>query len=66
MCKRKKLKVFRIEHDLTQEELANQLGISVAHYGSVERGIYDPSYKMMATFFRLYPQEKFEIFDKEE
>ena len=66
MCKRKKLKVFRIEHDLTQEELANQLGISVAHYGSVERGIYDPSYKMMATFFKLYPDQKFEIFEKEE
>ena len=66
MCKRKNLKIFRVKHDLTQEELANQLGISVAHYGSVERGIYDPSYKMMETFFRLYPQENFKIFDKEE
>lgn len=66
MCKRKKLKVFRIEHDLTQEELATQLGVSAAHYGSVERGTYDPSYKMMATFFKLYPQENFEVFDKED
>ncbi|AIF54346.1 putative Cro-like repressor [Lactobacillus phage Ld25A] len=66
MCKRKNLKVFRVKQDLTQEELAKKLGVSVAHYGAVERGTYDPSYKMMSNFFRLYPQEKFEIFDKEE
>lgn len=66
MCKRKKLKVFRIEHDLTQEALAEKLGVSVAHYGAVERGTYDPSYKMLATFFKMYPQEDFKIFDKED
>ena len=66
MCKRKKLKVFRIEHDLTQEELAKKLGVSAAHYGAVERGTYDPSYKMMASFFKLYPQENFKVFDKED
>ena len=66
MRKRKKLKVFRIEHDMTQEELAAKLGISVAHYGSVERGTYDPSYKLMDTFFKLYPKENFNIFEKEE
>lgn len=66
MCKRKNLKVFRVKQDLTQEELAKKLGVSVSHYGAVERGTYDPSYKMMSNFFRLYPQEKFEIFDKEE
>ena len=65
MRKRKKLKVFRIEHDMTQEELAAKLGISVAHYGSVERGTYDPSYKLMDTFFKLYPKENFDIFEKE-
>ena len=65
MCKRKNLKIFRIKHDMTQEEMATKLGVSVAHYGSVERGIYDPSYKMMETFFKLYPQENFKIFDKE-
>lgn len=66
MCKRKRLKMFRIEHDLTQEEMAKKLGVSVAHYGSVERGAYDPSYKMMATFFKLYPNENFKIFESEE
>lgn len=66
MCKRKNLKIFRVKHDLTQEEMATMLGVSVAHYGSVERGIYDPSYKMMATFFKLYPQENFKVFDKED
>ena len=66
MCKRKNLKIFRIKHDMTQEEMATKLGVSVAHYGSVERGIYDPSYKMMETFFKLYPDQKFEIFEKEE
>ncbi|AGW43701.1 putative Cro-like repressor [Lactobacillus phage phiLdb] len=66
MCKRKNLKVFRVKQDLTQEELAKKLGVSVAHYGAVERGTYDPSYKMMANFFKLYPQEDFEVFDKED
>ncbi|AVJ48881.1 hypothetical protein [Lactobacillus phage PMBT4] len=66
MCKRTNLKVFRIKHNLTQEELAEKLGVSAAHYGSVERGTYDPSYKMMASFFKLYPQESFRIFDKED
>lgn len=66
MCKRKNLKIFRVKHDLTQEEMATMLGVSVAHYGSVERGIYDPSYKMMAAFFKLYPQENFKVFDKED
>lgn len=66
MCKRKKLKVFRVNQDLTQAELAKKLGVSVSHYGAVERGTYDPSYKIMASFFKLYPQEGFEIFEKEE
>lgn len=66
MCKRKNLKIFRIKHDLTQEEMATKLGVSVAHYGSVERGVYDPSYKMMETFFKMYPAENFNIFEKEE
>lgn len=66
MCKRKNLKLFRVKKDLTQEELAKKLGVSVSHYGAVERGTYDPSYKMMANFFKLYPQEGFGVFDKEE
>lgn len=66
MCKRKNLKLFRVNQDLTQEELAKKLGVSVSHYGAVERGKYDPSYKMMARFFKLYPQEGFEVFEKEE
>ena len=65
MYKRKKLKVFRVKQDLTQGELAKKIGVSVSHYGAVERGTYDPSYKMMANFFKLYPQEGFEVFDKE-
>lgn len=34
-----RLKLLRKDHNLTQENLAEKLGISVKHYSEVERGI---------------------------
>lgn len=38
-----KIRTFRRMQDLTQEWVANQLGISLSAYGEIERGATDPS-----------------------
>jgi putative transcriptional regulator len=51
-----KLKVYRAMHDLTQEELANKLGVTRATINAIERGRYDPSLRLafkIARFFEV-------------
>ncbi|TEB08583.1 antitoxin HipB [Pelotomaculum schinkii] len=51
-----KLKVYRAMHDLTQEELANKLGVTRATINAIEKGRYDPSLKLafkIARFFEV-------------
>ncbi len=51
-----KLKVYRAMHDLTQEELANKLGVTRATINAIEKGRYDPSLRLafkMARFFEV-------------
>ena len=51
-----KLKVYRAMHDLTQEELANKLGVTRATINAIEKGRYDPSLKLafkIARFFKV-------------
>ncbi len=51
-----KLKVYRAMHDLTQEELANKLGVTRATMNAIEKGRYDPSLKLafkIARFFEV-------------
>lgn len=36
--KRQNLKVLRVKHNLTQQELADKLGVSVSTYNLVENG----------------------------
>lgn len=53
---RNKLKVYRAMHDLTQEELANKLGVTRATINAIEKGRYDPSLKLafkIARFFEV-------------
>jgi putative transcriptional regulator len=38
-----KLKVYRAEHDITQEELADKLGVTRQTILAIEKGKYDPS-----------------------
>ncbi|MGZ7046899.1 MAG: helix-turn-helix transcriptional regulator [Methanobacterium sp.] len=49
-----KLKVFRAMHDITQEELAIQLGVTRQTIIAIEKEKYDPSLTLafkIATFF---------------
>ena len=51
-----KLKVYRAIHDLTQEELANKLGVTRATINPIERERYDPSLRLafkIARFFEV-------------
>jgi len=51
-----KLKVYRAMHDLTQEELANKLGVTRATINAIEKGRYDPSLRLafkIARFFEV-------------
>lgn len=59
---RNKLKVYRAMHDLTQKELADQLGVTRQTIHSIERGKYDPSLPLafkMARFFDVKIEDIF-------
>ena len=72
MVKRKKLfntkiKVLRAEKNLTQEDLAIDLGISRSTILEIERGTFNPSLKLafsIATYFDKKIDEVFEILEE--
>ena len=43
---RNKLKVYRAMHDLTQESLADKLGVTRQTIIAIEKGKYDPSLEL--------------------
>lgn len=47
--KRTKLKAFRIMKDLTQEEMGKKLGCSGQHYGYIEQGTRQGTWKFWQT-----------------
>lgn len=57
-----KLKVLRAMHDLTQEELARELGVTRQTIIAIERNKYDPSLSLafkMAQYFQVNIEEIF-------
>ena len=60
-----KLKVFRAMHDLTQEELANKLGVTRQTVVSLEIGKYDPSIGLAFRIARLFNVKIEDIFEFE-
>lgn len=57
-----KLKVYRAMHDLTQEKLANNLGITRQTIISIEKDKYDPSLILafkIAEFFNVTIEDIF-------
>jgi putative transcriptional regulator len=50
-----KIKVFRAEHDLTQEGLAQAIGVTRVTINAIEKGKYTPSLELafkIAIFFK--------------
>lgn len=54
VLKRENLKTFRRDQGLTQDEMANKLGISTSHYKNIEVGTYDPSFKLLTKFGEVF------------
>jgi len=60
-----RIKVYRAMHDLTQEKLANELGVTRQTILAIEKGKYDPSLDLafkIARFFGVAIEEIF-IYD---
>lgn len=58
--KRRELKILRVKHDLTQQQLADELGINVGTYNLIENGKSNGSRKIW-----LKLQELFNLGDAE-
>jgi putative transcriptional regulator len=60
-----RLKVFRAMHDLTQESLANKLGVTRQTVVSIENGRYDPSIGLAFRIARLFNVRIEDVFEYE-
>lgn len=66
-CKMKnKLKVYRAMHDLTQETLAEKLGITRQTIIAIEKGKYDPSLELAFKIAKFFDVKIEDIFIYEE
>jgi len=57
-----RLKVFRAMHDLTQEDLAEKLGVTRQTINAIEKQRYNPSLELafkLADFFEVTIEELF-------
>jgi putative transcriptional regulator len=57
-----RIKVFRAMHDLTQEALANDLGVTRQTILAIEKGKYDPSLNLAFKIARYFGVSIDEIF----
>ena len=60
-----KLKVYRAMHDLTQESLAQKLGVTRQTVVSIENGRYDPSIGLAFRIARLFNVRIEDVFEYE-
>lgn len=60
---RHKLKVFRVKHNLTQQQLANKLGVSVSTYNLIEAGKRRGSQKFWEQLQREFNLEGGEVWE---
>ncbi|MFD1019493.1 helix-turn-helix transcriptional regulator [Thalassobacillus hwangdonensis] len=66
--KNKKLKMARVEHDLSQQELAKIVGVSRQTIGLIELGKYNPSLQLCLSICWALDKSLDELFwqDKED
>lgn len=57
-----RLKVLRAEHDLSQADLAEKLGVSRQTVNAIETGKYDPSLILAMKIAHLFGQTVEDIF----
>lgn len=58
-----KMKTYRSEHHLTQEELGRQMQISGSHVSALERGLKQPGFSTVQAFRRLLESDEWDRFD---
>lgn len=56
------IKVYRAIHDLTQESLAEKVGVTRQTINAIEKGKYDPSLDLAFKLSRLFKTSIEEIF----
>ncbi len=57
-----KLKVFRAIHDLTQEDLAEKVGVTRQTINAIEKSKYNPSLELTFKLARLFEVKIEDIF----
>lgn len=65
MMKNIKLKIARVEHDLSQEELAEHVGVSRQTIGLIELGKYNPTLNLCLAICHALGKSLDELFWKE-
>ncbi|ABN07791.1 transcriptional regulator, XRE family [Methanocorpusculum labreanum Z] len=60
-----KIKVYRAMHDLTQDALAKELGVTRQTILAIEKGKYDPSLELAFRISRYFQTTIEEIFSFE-
>lgn len=64
--KNKKMKIARIEKDLSQEQLAELLGVTRQTIGLIESGSYNPTLKLCVAICKALDKTLDELFWPEE
>ena len=54
--KREKLQEFRQKNQLTQEQMANRLNVTVSRYKAIEYGQRNPSFELMERIKNVFPK----------
>lgn len=66
MGKNIKLKLARVEKDLSQEELADLVGVTRQTIGSIEAGKYNPTLKLCIAICKVFGKTLNDLFWEEE
>ena len=67
MQRRKKLIFWRIEQRLKQKQVAEMLGVTLAHYSNLERGETNPSYELLTRFRKTFDvKDVLDLFERED
>lgn len=61
-----RIKEYRLQHELTQEDLALAVGVSRQSINAIERGRYIPSLPLALRFARLFEVPMDELFQLQE
>ncbi len=64
--KNKKLKIARIECDMSQDDLARAVGVTRQTIGAIENGSYNPTLKLCTSICRATGKTLNELFWEEE